>query len=149
MINYYGRFILAFAFVCAPLNKLRCKDTPWHWSDGYFVTLEHPKQMLAEKTWLVYFVQVKPMLYIATGVWPNGVWAFFSNTLSSYRVPLQDAQPGRDRLYASRERSVVVQKFSIKWSLLHDSKYDDRHRRVMQIMQDSYLHSKGNSTFLA
>ena len=49
-LNYYGKFRPAFAFVCAPLNQLRCKDTPWKWPTECAVAFDQLKQMLADKT---------------------------------------------------------------------------------------------------
>ena len=66
-INYYGKFIPAFASVCAPLNKLRCKDTPWHWPVECASAFEQLKQMLVDKTRLVHCDPAKPIV-LATDV---------------------------------------------------------------------------------
>ena len=70
-LNYYGKFLPAFASVCAPLNQLRCKDTPWKWSTECAVAFDQLKQMLADKTRLVHFDPDKPIV-LATDASPYG-----------------------------------------------------------------------------
>ena len=79
-LNYYGKFLPAFASVCAPLNQLRCKDTPWKWSTECAVAFDQLKQMLADKTRLVHFDPEKPIV-LATDASPYGIGAVISHVL--------------------------------------------------------------------
>ena len=79
-LNYYGKFLPAFASVCAPLNRLRCKDTPWKWSAECVAAFDELKQMLADKTRLVHFDPEKPIV-LATDASPYGIGAVISHVL--------------------------------------------------------------------
>ena len=79
-LNYYGKFLPAFASVCAPLNQLRCKDTPWKWSAECTAAFDELKQMLADKTRLVHFDPEKPIV-LATDATPYGIGAVISHVL--------------------------------------------------------------------
>ena len=79
-LNYYGKFLPAFASVCAPLNQLWCKDTPWKWSTECAVAFVQLKQMLADKTRLVHFDPEKPIV-LATDASPYGIGAVISHVL--------------------------------------------------------------------
>ena len=79
-LNYYGKFLPAFASVCAPLNQLRCKDTPWKWSAECAAAFDELKQMLADKTRLVHFDPEKPIV-LATDASPYGIGAVISHVL--------------------------------------------------------------------
>ena len=79
-LNYYGTFLPAFASACAPLNQLRCKDTPWKWSTECAVAFDQLKQMLADKTRLVRFDPEKPIV-LATDASPYGIGAVISHVL--------------------------------------------------------------------
>ena len=68
-LNYYWKFLPAFASVCTPLKHLRCKDTRWKWSTTCAVAFDQLKQMLADKTRLVHFDPEKPIV-LATDVSP-------------------------------------------------------------------------------
>ena len=79
-LNYYGKFLPAFASVCAPLNQLRCKDTPWKWSAECAAAFDPLKQMLADRTRLVHFDPEKPIV-LATDASPYGIGAVISHVL--------------------------------------------------------------------
>ena len=79
-LNYYGKFLPAFASVCAPLNQLRCKDTPWKWSAECAAAFDQLKQMLADRTRLVHFDPEKPIV-LATDASPYGIGAVISHVL--------------------------------------------------------------------
>ena len=79
-LNYYGKFLPAFASVCDPLNQLRCKDTPWKWSTECVVAFDQLKQMLTDKTRLVRFDPDKPIV-LATDASPYGIGAVISHVL--------------------------------------------------------------------
>ena len=79
-LNYYWKVLPAFASVCAPLNQLRCKDTPWKWSTECAVAFDQLKQMLADKTRLVHFDPEKPIV-LATDASPYGIGAVISHIL--------------------------------------------------------------------
>ena len=79
-LNYYRKFLPAFASVCAPLNQLRCKDTPWKWSTECVVAFGQLKQMLADKTRLVHFDPEKPIV-LPTDASPYGIGAVISHVL--------------------------------------------------------------------
>ena len=79
-LNCYGQFLPAFASVCAPLNQLRCKDTPWKWSAECAAAFDELKQMLADKTRLVHFDPEKPIV-LATDASPYGIGAVISHVL--------------------------------------------------------------------
>ena len=73
-LNYYGKFLPAFASVCAPLNQLRCKDTPWERSTECAVAFDELNPMLADNIRLVYFDPEKPIV-LAIDVSPYGIGA--------------------------------------------------------------------------
>ena len=79
-LNYYGKFLPAFASVCAPLNQLRCKDTSWKWSAECAAAFDELKQMLADKTRLVHFDPEMPIV-LATDASPYGIGAVISHVL--------------------------------------------------------------------
>ena len=79
-LNYYGKFLPALASVCAPLNQLRCKDTPWMWSTECAVAFDRLKQMLADTIRFVHFEPEKPIV-LATDASPYGIWAVISHVL--------------------------------------------------------------------
>ena len=61
------------ACICAPLNQLRCKDTPWKWSTECAVAFDQLKQMLADKTRLMHFDPAKPTVFATdASPWDNG-----------------------------------------------------------------------------
>ena len=79
-LNYYGKFLPAFASVCAPLNHLRCKETPWKWSTECVVAFYQLKQMIADKTRIVHLDPDKPIV-LATDASPYGIGAVISHVL--------------------------------------------------------------------
>ena len=79
-LNYYGKFLPAFASVCTTLNQLRYKDTRWKWSTECAVAFDQLKQMLADKTRLVHFDPEKPIV-LATDGSPYGIGAVISSVL--------------------------------------------------------------------
>ena len=78
--NYYGKFLSACAAVCAPLNQLQCKDTPWKWSAEYAVAFDQLKQLLADKTRFEYFDSEKSIV-LATDASLYGIGAVISHVL--------------------------------------------------------------------
>ena len=64
-LTYYGKFIPSLSSIFAPLNRLRRHDAEWDWSaqcDQAFIQL---KEMLAQKTRLVYYDQTMPITLAA------------------------------------------------------------------------------------
>ena len=128
-LNYYGKFLPAFAYVCSLLNQLRCKDTPWKWSTECAVAFDQLKQMLADKTRLVHFEPEKPIV-LATDASPYGIGAVISHVLpDGSEEPIAFASKTlskAERGYAQVEKeglSIVYPEVQLipKWSTFHHS----------------------------
>ena len=123
-LNYYGKFLPAFASVCAPLNHLRCKDTPWKWSTECAVVFDRLKQMLADKTRLVHFDPEKEGLSIVYGI------RKFNQYLSGRHFTiLTDHKPLLTIFGPDKSLPVISLKRLQRWALLlmgYD--YDIRYR---------------------
>ena len=116
--------------MCAPLNQLRYKDTPWKWSAECAAAFDELKQMLADKTRLVHFDPEKPIV-LATDASPYGIGAvishvlpdgseepiaFASKTLS--KAERGYAQVEKEGLEVQQIATEVVSEFPITWKLV-------------------------------
>ena len=45
LCSYYRRFVKGFALLAAPLHRLTCKDTPFHWTFDCDATFEYLKEV--------------------------------------------------------------------------------------------------------
>ena len=116
MIQYYGKFISNFATITEPLNLLRRKEVPWHWTDKQQMAFEAVKNALTSNDVLVHYDEGLPLKLdcdassVGLGVvlshtFPDGVErpiSFASRTLSN-----------TERNYAQIEKEAL----SIVWGI--------------------------------
>ena len=127
IMNYYSRFILKFASVCASPGKKQCIVSPLLGTiPSVYYAFEQLQQMLANKAWLVNLNPVKP---ISLANWCLTVLScklpycseepivFASKMISKVtRDATRKFRKNRYRLHMVSELISVFQ-----WSILHNS----------------------------
>lgn len=61
LINFYGKFVKAFADICEPLYRLTRSDEPWSWTKQCQDAFEKVKKALTSSEVLVHFDPSKPI----------------------------------------------------------------------------------------
>lgn len=116
MVQHYGKYITSLSDLCAPLNNLLKKGTPWKWTAECVDAFERIKAMLTSAEVLTHYDPAKP-IYLAVDASSKGLGAVIYHRIAGKDRPIAKASKtltSAETRYAQIEREALAIVFGVK-----------------------------------